>query len=61
MALKHPHISRKFKKTLKKNTNVMMGGTEEFIQSIRQIVAEKLRSTIQSFNMKQGNMSKESL
>ena len=61
MASERFHINRKVKETLKKDTDVAMGGTGDSSQSIRQIVAEELRSAMQSFNAKQGNKSKESL
>lgn len=60
MASERSHISRNVKETLKKDTDVTMGGTGESTQSIRQIVAEELRSAMQSFNAKQRNKSKES-
>lgn len=44
---------------VKKDTNVAIEGTWDFFQSIWQIVAEELRSAMQSFNAKKENMIKE--
>lgn len=60
MASERFHINRKVKETLKKDTDVEMGGTGEGTQSIRQVVDEQIARALQSFKAKQGNQSKES-